>query len=113
LEKQSVVNREIDDEIQALEDSGQQRKFGGKVSITPSRTVILRENMIKIVVVLHREVWLSLLTDREASIWRLDNDRLPIQARIAQLNAVCRLAEVEVTNSTFPAKYTDHRHNPI
>jgi hypothetical protein len=63
-EKQPSVNQEIADEIRSLEQSVQQRKFGGKVSIDPSRTVILRQNVVRLFLVPHCEAEYSHITCR-------------------------------------------------
>jgi hypothetical protein len=41
------MNHEIDDEIQTLLVVIRQRRFGGKGSITPSRTIRRRENVVR------------------------------------------------------------------
>jgi hypothetical protein len=71
VEKQSLVNREIDDEIQALSDAARQNQLTEKVSITPSRTVILRENAVVIFAVPHCEAWFSLISRMRSCISRL------------------------------------------
>jgi hypothetical protein len=81
LEKHSLVNWEIDDEIQALEDPVRQTKYGVKVSIAPLWTAILRDNMVRIFGVPHWEAWLSFFTPWWASMSRLRHDRLPIRAQ--------------------------------
>jgi hypothetical protein len=89
LEKQSLVNREIDDEIQARSDGGRQRQSGEKISIVPSHTVILRKNMVEIFVVPHCEAWLSLLTRRKSSISR--SAQRPFADTLLKMNSPPRI----------------------
>jgi hypothetical protein len=46
LEKQDLLNPEIDDEIHARREDGEQWKSRVKLTIMPSRTIILRQNVV-------------------------------------------------------------------
>jgi hypothetical protein len=79
LEKQDFVNQEIDDEIHAQADCGEQRKSSIEISISPLHIVILQENAIIIFVALRCEAHVFILVEEERLVLRPIDNRLPIQ----------------------------------
>jgi hypothetical protein len=58
----------IFEEFKALSGTVRQRQFDVQVSLAPSRTIILRENEVRLFGVPHCRGWLSLLIRREGCI---------------------------------------------